>query len=326
MASRPPVPPITNQFPIVDGGGRPTDYFIRWLQERGFEINGIMTPEQIVEIIQQWASERNVNTGTGLTGGGPLNADLTLALNAVLNDLNDVDTVTTPPINGNVLKFNGGTGLWVPGSGGGGGGNWWLQPPNSAIFTYAGWDANAPTLTNDSDVGLIVNWVVPVGGDRERGLFVTLTNKTLSWQLVVGIRRFAPAVNWTYGGVTLYDSIANRTESLSAQVFNSGFYAHTARTRAAFTGAGTDFASLAQQNFATGEEIWFRVTFDSAANTLSYEISPDGKRWKVLAAPRTSTTWLTNRADKVGWGIVYNQTSGPCIDNVFYWSLTGPGV
>lgn len=121
----PPVPPITNQFPIVDEMGKPKDYFIRWLQERGFQIDGILTPEQVTEIIQQWAALRAINTGAGLDGGGTLDNDLTLVLNAVLNDLNDVDTASTPPTDGQTLTYNASLGLWIPGAGGGGGGAAW---------------------------------------------------------------------------------------------------------------------------------------------------------------------------------------------------------
>lgn len=124
MASRPPVPPITNQFPIVDGGGRPSDYFIRWLQERGFEIDGAITEEQVNQLIEDWSATRSILAGVGLSGGGTLNADVTLDLDAVLNDLNDVDTTSTPPVDTDVLTFDGGLNMWVPKAptGGGGGG------------------------------------------------------------------------------------------------------------------------------------------------------------------------------------------------------------
>lgn len=132
MSNRPPVPPITNQFPIVNDSGQPTDYFIRWLQERGFEIDGMLTPERVRELIDEWSATRAVNTGLGLSGGGTLDNDLTLSLNAALGDLNDVD-LSTPPTDGQVIAYDAGAGLWLPvdqsGGGGGGGGGLaaWVQ-------------------------------------------------------------------------------------------------------------------------------------------------------------------------------------------------------
>lgn len=78
MASPPPVPPITNQFPIVDGMGKPTDYFIRYLQERGLDIDGRVTPSQVAQMIADWSAGRFVNTNFPLAGGGSLSGDLTL--------------------------------------------------------------------------------------------------------------------------------------------------------------------------------------------------------------------------------------------------------
>lgn len=54
---------------------------------------------------------RLIATGTGLQGGGDLSADRTLSLNAVLDNLNDVD-MSTPPIAGQVLAFDGTD--WAP--------------------------------------------------------------------------------------------------------------------------------------------------------------------------------------------------------------------
>lgn len=124
--------PLTDKFPIVDPQGKPTPYFIRLLQERGFTVDDKITAEQALELINDVLSDHSVNAGAGLSGGGPLISDPTLTLNASLGQLNDVD-LSTPPTDGQVIAYDAGAGLWLPanqsGGGGGGGGGLaaWVQ-------------------------------------------------------------------------------------------------------------------------------------------------------------------------------------------------------
>ena len=80
MASRPalPIQPLTNRVPIVDENGNPTPYFIRYLKERGLDIDGRVTPEQVMQLIVDWSEGRFINTELPLIGGGALSSDLTL--------------------------------------------------------------------------------------------------------------------------------------------------------------------------------------------------------------------------------------------------------
>jgi hypothetical protein len=58
-----------------------------------------------------------VTAGTGLTGGG-ISGDVTLSLDASLDDLSDVDVTTTPPSDGEALVYDNATSTWVPGAAG----------------------------------------------------------------------------------------------------------------------------------------------------------------------------------------------------------------
>lgn len=58
--------PLNNSIPIVNPDGTPTQYFIKLLQENGVQVDDIVGTSIIA--------------GTGLSGGGLLNADVTLAL------------------------------------------------------------------------------------------------------------------------------------------------------------------------------------------------------------------------------------------------------
>lgn len=111
--------PLSQQFPIVTADGRPTEYFIRWAQSRQIDISKGVTTEQVEQAIADWAAARAIIAGNGLSGGGTLDADRTLTLDASLDDLNDVD-FSTPPNEGDTLVFNDETGMFEPGAGSGG--------------------------------------------------------------------------------------------------------------------------------------------------------------------------------------------------------------
>lgn len=68
MANDKTVSPLFANIKLVNSDGTPTDWFIRWAQERSEDINGNVPPS------------RTINTGTGLTGGGDLSEDRTLSL------------------------------------------------------------------------------------------------------------------------------------------------------------------------------------------------------------------------------------------------------
>lgn len=112
--------PLGRNFAIVNEDGTPTEYFVRWAQERQIDISEGVSPAQVTELINDWSSKRRVNAGEGLAGGGPLSSDVTLRLDAGIGDLTDVDL--TGIANGDTLVWDESKQLFVPGAGGGGGG------------------------------------------------------------------------------------------------------------------------------------------------------------------------------------------------------------
>lgn len=70
--------PLDQKFPIVDAQGRPTEYFTRWAQQRQIDIADGITAAQAVQLIEDWAAQRQVIAGVALDGGGPLSSDVTI--------------------------------------------------------------------------------------------------------------------------------------------------------------------------------------------------------------------------------------------------------
>jgi hypothetical protein len=129
--------PVPYNVPIVDDKGNPTPYFQRLLEI-------LLAEKAVTDGLAAAAvqSDRAINTGTGLTGGGDLSADRTLSLDAVIDDLNDVDTTTTPPTDAQALIWDDANSLWIPGDvasgGGGGSAPWELIYSNTSITNPTG--------------------------------------------------------------------------------------------------------------------------------------------------------------------------------------------
>lgn len=78
-----PIQPLQNKIKVVNDDGTPTDFFIRWAQQRQIDIQQGITLAQLEAIL----SATDIIPGTGLTGGGNISADVTLSL---------ADTAVTP--------------------------------------------------------------------------------------------------------------------------------------------------------------------------------------------------------------------------------------
>lgn len=76
---------LGQQFAIVDPTtGKPSDYFMRYLRDRGGYLSNVES--ELVTLLSDFTAfqtaieARLINAGTGLSGGGPLSADVTIDL------------------------------------------------------------------------------------------------------------------------------------------------------------------------------------------------------------------------------------------------------
>jgi hypothetical protein len=63
--------PLVNNQPIVRSDGTPTEYFIRWAQQKQIDIQGAVTAEQALEIAQAYVDDflaaHPLSAGSGIT-------------------------------------------------------------------------------------------------------------------------------------------------------------------------------------------------------------------------------------------------------------------
>lgn len=74
------IQPLNNRVPIANEDGTPTDFFIRWAQERSIDISNGVDMEVLIAYVNDWSAQRDIIAGVGLSGGGNLASDVTINL------------------------------------------------------------------------------------------------------------------------------------------------------------------------------------------------------------------------------------------------------
>ena len=199
-----------------------------------------------------------------------------------------------------------------------------FQPPVAASFTLASGDATNLTLANSTQAGLTVDAGAPVSGDECRIAYRTLTTKTSDWTVVARLAGYAPYISFSGFGVVLMDSVSGRATLNhirgSAAVTTNPVYEVINMTTLTLYSASPATAATPTTNVG----MWLRVRH--TGGNYIYEFSYDGVVWNTTYTI-AATTFLTNRADRVGIHCLYNRATGLKTQySVPYFSLTGAAV
>lgn len=194
-----------------------------------------------------------------------------------------------------------------------------FMPPIASSFSLASGDATNLTLTDNARIGLSINGGTPVAGDENRIAYRTLTDKTLDWTMVAKVISHVPIQNYSGMGLTLQDSVSTRATSWTWRGTSSYLQVNNWNSLTSFNAAVSSAT-----NPSTPAPAWLRVRHTSS--TYYFDYSVDGVTW-INQFSVGDTAFLTNRADRVGFVVDYNRTTGP---NVYitcpYFSLTGAAV
>ena len=181
----------------------------------------------------------------------------------------------------------------------GGGGVWRFSPPSASQFTLGSGSHTLLTLTDDVQAGLLVDGGAPEAGDANRIACQILANKNGTWSLRTRIEGTIPADNYSLIGFMMRDSVSGRITSFG---FGNDGYIESGNYNGYYTWNNMIFSTL--QRILVS---WLVIRHDGS--NYIFSISPEGKTW-IDVGGVTNTSWLSNKADQVGFNVDYNRSSG----------------
>lgn len=318
--------PLSQQFKIANPDGTPTDYFIRWAQERQIDITNGINAQQAQALIDAWAAQRDVIAGTGLTGGGNLSTDITLNadVQAILNLITTTRgsilyrgasswSALAPGTSGQVLSTNGAGAdpSWIAAGGGGGGGN--IQDeakfnyPN--LTTWPTWFQQGTSTVTADAIGSTVTWQ---GGVNIRSLVKAAPGSTPY--------NVYARMSWANGSGTMHAGLCLRQSSNNwhvglniiptSSLFVQSYNGNTFNANHGSMGSVDGFNPL-----------WFRLQVNSATSIDAF-VSKDGIGWYPVVTGINVSGFMT--PDSIG--IWMRCDTGTPVCRVSYFDTIAPTV
>jgi hypothetical protein len=199
------------------------------------------------------------------------------------------------------------------GSGAGAGGSaWWFSPPVSSSVTTISSDTTLPTLTDDSDEGLLFDFS---GANKNRGFYKLLTDGNQDWQLTVRMSFIGISAN--YFSIGLWGS-AGATGKAHAMTMTNNVGLNVAK----WNSFGSWNSDVIDVNLVAGSSlVWWRMA--KVGSNYVFKVSPNGKTWITVATVGMSA-WIGGPIDRVG--VTGGPSSVGAAASISYWDLSGPGA
>jgi hypothetical protein len=186
-----------------------------------------------------------------------------------------------------------------------------FQPPKAADFgTLVG--TVHPTLTDDDDVGLMVNCGAVATGDANRFAYKALPGG--DFDVSIHMNATLTLTSFNAMGLMLLESATNKL-----MIVGSEWGSAAANYRVGRLTSPTGFVSNPADpgQGGTGFE-WFRI--QQTGSTLNFYMSKDGKSW-LLIYTEALTAFFTTAPDSIGLGFSINMSSGANPQfSVDYWN------
>jgi hypothetical protein len=189
--------------------------------------------------------------------------------------------------------------------------------PLSTAMTAVSGDGTNATVSDDANVGLLIDGGTPVSGNKMRGLEQTIPNANADWTFTARVNIFMPDTSFTSVGVWVRDTTGGKLlmfsygQARTLKIDRATLAAFTS-TPITYTPAGSPLPQ------------WLQIKWDNTGSIFTFNASLDGKLWASWGT-ETLAAFITSKATAVGIGVSYNRTTAPhAIVSCDYFTLTQP--
>jgi hypothetical protein len=197
---------------------------------------------------------------------------------------------------------------------------WYWSPPLASSFTLSNNGPGNLVLTNDTDVGLIID--PPSSPGFTGGMFHAFAMQTLpagSWTATMRMEGSVQATEYTGWGYVLRDTATSKFFTFGQRHYGSTSYAMVNKWNNASTHVADSWiAVLAQEIWP-----WRRIVFDSATGLLTFQISTNGKSFRSVFSENISVH-LGSAPEEIGFFFGGNVNTSLYQATIQRWTITTP--